>query len=498
MQHLNGLVATVREHRRYGHPCFVPKPESGDTRLRLCVRWENPNEENSTGALLLEPRFLSLCVRDLQGTPPAQTSSLSVPKTLLTSKRCCQPGLPPSVKPHSVESSALQAVDEVEPTANSSSKVEGPIMPIPSCTGGFLGMLSWLVGAHTRHVEEEFPTVIRLSSVLAAADPLPREQLSWLLPIAEMSAADEADPELVSECTDRVERIQPSCGDVPEPGDLVILECAHSAKFNMCPAVVTGVEAPSCTVAVLDDSRSVFIGECRVNLWETLPVHSEWRLGTHVVLGGLQSSHMTHLNGLSAVICPHKRHGHPCFVQKPSAPNTGNWLTLCIRFDNPEKSSMHAVLLEPRFLSPLENKSLPSPRITECYTPSRPGTPSLQKSTSGAVYARQSSLTSQGSYQKQVSGISQGSHGRRPVQKSRSLQSHPKDPRLQKQPTIPSRSQSSSTATSSIMRQVSSPSATSGESRLSLRERMPEPELIKEIRELKESLKTMTKESASS
>ena len=23
-------------------------------------------------------------------------------------------------------------------------------------------------------------------------------------------------------------------------GDLVILECAHSAKFNMCPAVVTG------------------------------------------------------------------------------------------------------------------------------------------------------------------------------------------------------------------------------------------------------------------
>ena len=29
---------------------------------------------------------------------------------------------------------------------------------------------------HTRHVEEEFPTVIRLSSVLAATDPLPRER----------------------------------------------------------------------------------------------------------------------------------------------------------------------------------------------------------------------------------------------------------------------------------------------------------------------------------
>ena len=29
---------------------------------------------------------------------------------------------------------------------------------------------------HTRHVEEEFPTVIRLSSVLAATDPPPRER----------------------------------------------------------------------------------------------------------------------------------------------------------------------------------------------------------------------------------------------------------------------------------------------------------------------------------
>ena len=35
---------------------------------------------------------------------------------------------------------------------------------------------SWPLCRHTRHVEEEFPTVIRLSSVLAA-DPQPREQL---------------------------------------------------------------------------------------------------------------------------------------------------------------------------------------------------------------------------------------------------------------------------------------------------------------------------------
>ena len=91
----------------------------------------------------------------------------------------------------------------------------------------------------------------------------------------------------------------------------------------------------------------------------------------------------------------------PGFIQKPSAPNTGDWLTLCIRFDNPDKSSMHAVLLEPRFLSPLDGRSLPShvcsrlpeqlrkravntsshgrsPRTSECFTPPRLGSAELK------------------------------------------------------------------------------------------------------------------------
>jgi len=154
---------------------------------------------------------------------------------------------------------------------------------------------------------------------------------------------------------------------------------------------------------------------------------------------------------------------------------------------------MHAVLLEPRFLSPLDGRSLPSPRTSECFTPPRSGmsTGALQRSTSWAVYARQNSLSSQSSYSKQLSGTSQGSHScRLPLQQSMSLQSQ----KLQKQPTFPSRTQSSSTVTGSAVSQASSPSATSGGSRASLRERMPEAELVQELRELKESLKIMTME----
>ena len=136
MQHLNGLAATVREHRRYGHPCFVPKPESGDTRLRLCVRWECSNESNesTTGALLLEPRFLSLHVRELRGTPQREEAggcvvkehdepepAQAMPSTLLTSRRCLCPQGALEVKPRYGES-ALQAIDEIEPTPSHLSK----------------------------------------------------------------------------------------------------------------------------------------------------------------------------------------------------------------------------------------------------------------------------------------------------------------------------------------------------------------------------------------
>ncbi|CAK9013068.1 unnamed protein product [Durusdinium trenchii] len=391
MKHLNGLSASVREHRRYGHPCFVPKPESDDQKLRLCVRWEH---EGASGALLLEPRFLTPCVerpeeeedktlltakRRLHLQAAATAAPSKLPEALEALKT--QPQTQPQPQPLQATSVAPieGAIDEVEPRICHVSNVESLTPMPPNCSGTFLGALSWLVGAHTRHVEEEFPTVIRLSSVLAA-DPQPREQLpgtiqegltgrspmrlSWLLPISETPELGD-DPDLIFEPTERLHGIS----ETLEQGDLVLLDRGlQPSRFASCPAVVKGLNSSGCSVAVLDESRSIFIGELHVALSDVVLVHSDWRLGTRVVLGGLQSSHMVHLNGLSAVICPHKRHGHPCFVHKPSSPNTGEWLTLCIRFDEPKKSSMHAVLLEPRFLV-ADGRARPQ---------AHPGTPRLE------------------------------------------------------------------------------------------------------------------------
>lgn len=374
-------------------------------------------------------------------------------------------------------SGALRAIDEVEPTICHLPRVES-LAPAPAnCSANFLGVLSWMVGAHTKRVEEEFPTVIRLSSVLAE-EPQPREQLSWLLPISEShELGDDAD--LVSEPTDRLHGITENL----EKGDLVILQRGLQ-PFSLCPGVVKGVEGSSCTVAVLDESRSVFIGECRVAFSDVALIHSEWRLGTRVVLGGLQSSHMVHLNGLSAVICPHKRHGHPCFVHKPSSPNTGEWLTLCIRFDDPDKSSMHAVLLEPRFLAavgPIDSRQVqPSPRL-ECFTPS-----------STSSVPRSVSLTDRSDRR----GVQPG-HGKRHWLRSSSYQgpasatSSLASARVPKQRSV-SMSSTSPGSRITLTKHLSSPSM-SGEWR-SFREALGEEELVKEIKELKESLKSLTKD----
>ena len=131
MQHLNGLTATVREHRRYGHPCFLPKPE-GDSKLRLCVRWEKTTETSTgaSGALLLEPRFLALYLKNLQDTSRRHDTVLSerLPeeaapsRTLLTSKRCACPPASFEGKVRLELSSSLQAIEEMEPTSNHMSK----------------------------------------------------------------------------------------------------------------------------------------------------------------------------------------------------------------------------------------------------------------------------------------------------------------------------------------------------------------------------------------
>ncbi len=117
------------EHRRYGHPCFVPKPESDDPKLRLCVRWENP-QDNSNGALLLEPRFLSPCVQQPRSEPSeGEAKETKVPSepvpdnTLLTAKRRSVADWAMSCKEGT---GSLRAIDEIEPTICHLSNVPWP------------------------------------------------------------------------------------------------------------------------------------------------------------------------------------------------------------------------------------------------------------------------------------------------------------------------------------------------------------------------------------
>lgn len=108
MKHLNGLIACVREHRRYGHPCFI-----GDNgtrpKLRLCVRWEDPS--SGAGALLLEPRFLSPAPEAVAPSEAKDAKGSAPDTTLLTAKRRMTPNWQMSC-----QAASLGAIDEVEPT----------------------------------------------------------------------------------------------------------------------------------------------------------------------------------------------------------------------------------------------------------------------------------------------------------------------------------------------------------------------------------------------
>lgn len=45
-------------------------------------------------------------------------------------------------------------------------------------------------------------------------------------------------------------------------------------RFQLCSAVVKDVHSDFCNVAVLDDSRSVCVGECAVDFREIIPAPS--------------------------------------------------------------------------------------------------------------------------------------------------------------------------------------------------------------------------------
>lgn len=350
MRHLNGHIVHVCEHRRHGHPCFVQPSNGRKDKLTLCVRLDEPIPDHAT-ALLLEPRFLSPYIQKNPEGPLVTAPKLNLPDheavTLLSSQRR-----------RNKQGGQFSNSDAKPVDIRSFQGKETPQSPPPpqSCSGGFLGFLSWLVEAPPK-AEEEHPVVCKSTSIISVDDDSPKPSntasglagLQMLHPIPELSPGGDAGQGHIYS------------SQIPEQGDLVVLGRGVSARYQLCSAVVKDVHSDFCNVAVLDDSRSYCVGECAVDFREVIPVHQDWRVGTRLVVGGLQSSHMRHLNGLYAIVCPHKRFGHPCLIQKPSSANQATlWLTLCLRFEDSSKSNIHGALLEPRFLTPSSASARPS------------------------------------------------------------------------------------------------------------------------------------------
>merc|ERR1712037_347590 len=139
----------------------------------------------------------------------------------------------------------------------------------------------------------------------------------------------------------------------PREGDVVILGPRSPPEFRQCPAVVTRVAEVYCDVVVLDDSKRFGVGECWPSFDDIVLVSSAFRLGARVVVAGLTKERTRHLNGCTGSVTCHPRNGHPTFVHKASSPDRPQ-LTLCVGLDDPAGGKVSSVLLEPRFLRPLE------------------------------------------------------------------------------------------------------------------------------------------------
>jgi len=139
-----------------------------------------------------------------------------------------------------------------------------------------------------------------------------------------------------------------------EPGDLVLLGPGVPHEYRLCPAVVTKVAERHCTVVVLNSEQRIAVGECWPGFRDIAMVENRMlRLGTRVVVQGMQGQRTQRLNGFSGVVSLHPKQGHPTFVCKPSAPGQPQ-LTICVCFDDPEAAGERSALIEPRFLQPYD------------------------------------------------------------------------------------------------------------------------------------------------
>lgn len=113
-------------------------------------------------------------------------------------------------------------------------------------------------------------------------------------------------------------------------------------------AVVTEVQERHCTVVLLDEARSRGLGELWPFYEDLQLVSSAWRLGAAVVIQGLTSKKLEHLNGLSGRVGRHPKQGHPALVQRSHAEEPQ--LRLVVLMDDAKAAGNTSVFVEARFL----------------------------------------------------------------------------------------------------------------------------------------------------
>lgn len=145
--------------------------------------------------------------------------------------------------------------------------------------------------------------------------------------------------------------------DTPDvqAGDVVLLGSQVVSEFRHKHAVVTEVHKAHCTVAVLDDSHRFGVGECWPGFSDVSVLSTDWRLGSEVIVDGLQGAKTRAFNGKTGVIVVHPKQGHPCFLQKSGEAGSEDrphpQLTLCVSLPPAEPGGKEKkTLLEPRFL----------------------------------------------------------------------------------------------------------------------------------------------------
>lgn len=127
----------------------------------------------------------------------------------------------------------------------------------------------------------------------------------------------------------KVEADHRTAEDKLQCGDIVVLGSGLPANVRKRPAVVTEVHESHCTCIVLDDSWQHGSEECWPFFSDVSLISNAFRLGSRVVVCGMQRDCNRLWDGKVGTVILHPKEGHPCFLFKSGREPV---LTICVLF----------------------------------------------------------------------------------------------------------------------------------------------------------------------